>query len=293
MAKNFNGLYLDCATSQEAWEKINEYIFLNEKLLKKVGGGRDGNACISYDNHIYIRKAWVNPEFDFGKIFGYRIQKWSHLVNNYVDLNVLDIIKTDINSRESKKQRVYNVTKHFNNSHENGKDCLISLTFSRRLYSDIPILVFHTRATEVTKRLLIDFLLIQRIGEYIYGNNDFSIILYSPMAYVNVEAFTMYHLHNNLNKLIKPYKDNLQPFQERVLYILNKFLKCKPTEISYKSHRRAVKQLQSIDDNGNPSSKKLLAKGLVLTDYKYDYPDDCITNRQRLKFRKQLKKDKY
>jgi hypothetical protein len=299
---NFNGLYLDCNTSQEAWERINEYILLEENKLKSKGAGRDGNASISYDNLIYIRKAWVDPEFDFGRIFGYRIQKWTHLVNNYVDINYLDILKQDIQSRESKRQRIYQVTKHFANSHDNGKDCLISVTFSRRLNSDVPVLVFHTRATEVTKRLLIDFLLIQRMGEYVYGKEKtFSILMYCPMAYLNVEAFTMYHTHKNIRKLLKRFHKteksighwtkSLEPFQKRVIDILEKFSTIDPMKISYKSHRRAAKQLQT-DKDGNPlSGDRPMKAGKLQLETKslVEYPIDCISDKQRVLYRKTLR----
>lgn len=269
MVKSFN-----YTTSQQAWEDINEYIFLKEQHLKSIGEGRDGNASICYDSAIFIDKAWVDPKFDFGKMFGYRIQKWSHLVNNYVNRENIKAIKKDIDYREGRKQRVYNVTTHFTNAHDNGKDCLISLTFSKRLGKDKPVLVFHTRATEVTKRLLIDLLLIQRIGEYIYPGREFSIVMYCPMAYLNAEAFTMYHTHRNIFDLLKKYQvrrsrihncyTGTEPFQARVIKILTKYLSCKPMDISYKSHRRAVRQLQGIDNNGNPTKLTLKAKNLSI-----------------------------
>lgn len=293
MAKQFHGLAMTCNTSQEAWEKLNEYILLKERVLKAKGAGRDGNASLSYDNMIFIRKAWVDPTFDFGRMFGYRIQKWTHLVNNYVDINYLDIIKQEVQTREAKRQRIYQVTKHFSNSHDNGKDCLISLTFCRRLSSDVPVLVFHTRATEVTKRLLIDFLLIQRMGEYIYGKDTtFSIIMYCPMAYLNVEAFTMYHTHKSITELLAPIKkkNRIQPFQQRVLDVLEKFSNIDPMKITYKSHRRAAKQLQT--KNGIPlSGDKPMKVGQLQLETKtlIIYPDDCLSEKARAAYRKQLK----
>jgi hypothetical protein len=297
------GLCLECHTSQEAWEKINEYILLKEEELKIKGGGRDGNASLSYDNLIFIMKAWVDPEFDFGRMFRYKVQKWTHLVNNYVDLNYLDIIKHDIQTRESKRQRIYQVTKHFSNSHNNGKDCLISLTFSKRLYSDVPILIFHTRATEVTKRLLIDLLLVQRLGEYVYGKDKtFSILMYCPMAYLNVEAFTMYNTHRDIIKLLKKdhrrdtdtskkdYLLRLHPFQKRIYDVLKKFQTIDPLKITYKSHRRAAKQLQTIGGIPLSGDKPMKAKQLELeTKSLITYPDDCITQKQRDEYRKNLR----
>lgn len=293
-------LKFNCPDSQKAWEDINEFMFIHEDKLKKAGAGRDGNVSIAYDVFMFIEKAWVDPSFDFGMMFGHRIQKWTHLVKNYVDMNYLNIVREDIQTRESKKQKVYQVTKHFSNSFDNGKDCLISLTFSRRLGNKLPVLIFHIRASEITKRLLWDFLLVQRMGEYVYGNNEFSIILYCPMAYLNAEAFTMYHNHVSIKKLLKShygkdYKNCLQPFQQRVLGILNKFLRCDPMSISYKSHRRAVKQLQK-DENGKPISgdRPLLAGDLFLQTNQILYPADCITEKQKTNYRKELRnKNKY
>ena len=266
MVNPFNPLIKVYETSQMAWEEINEYIFLNEMELKAKGEGRDGNASMSYDNIFLIKKPWVKPNFDFFRMFGYHIQKWSHLVNNYVNKDKLKSVKIDIDYREKRKQRVYNVTLHFDNKHDNGKDCLISLTFSKRLGQELPYLIFHTRACEVTKRLLLDLLLIQRIGEYIYGKYKFQILVYCPTAYLNCEAFTMYHNHRDLFDLWDMSQQKIQPFQKRVLDILKKFLSCKPMDIGYKSHRRAVRQLQWVTNEGKPlpKDKHLYAKHLKL-----------------------------
>lgn len=271
-------------TSQEAWEYLNEYILLNEKKLKQEGAGRDGNASFSYDNLIFITKAWIDPNFDFGKVFGYRMQKWSHLVNNYVDLNQLDILKAEILSNERTKKRTYNISFYFSNSHGNGKGCLISCTFSRRLNSDIPILIFNTRATEVTRRLLVDLLLIQRIGEYVYGlKQAFSIQMYLPMAYIQCESFQHYIYYKGK----VTFSQIELPFQRLIRDTWDKFITCNPSSIKYTSHQRIAKHIQMKGIGHN----KLLASELNLQlKQSITYPPDCLTDKQRQQFRKQLKK---
>lgn len=250
--------------SQEAWEYINEYMFVQEKQLTQWGGGRDGNVSVMYDNIITIQKPRVDPNFNFARMFNYRKQKWNNLVSNYVDPIRLKEVKADIDIRVQRKNRLYQVTKHFRNTHKNGKDCLISLTFSKRKGIEKPVIIFHTRTVEATKRMLMDFLLVQRIGEYIYGKYKFHIICYFPCIILNAEAFTMYHTHNNLHGLMG-HSTKLQPFQNIIMNRLNKFLTVDPMSIGYKSHRRAAKQLQ-VDKNGIPYSgdNYLLAKELKL-----------------------------
>lgn len=282
--------YFDYATSQEGWEKINEGILLREKELMSQGAGKNGNCIYSYNNVIRIRKAWVDPEFNFARIFGYRLQKWTSLVNNYVDMNYLDLVKNDIHLREKKKAQNYNISFHFSNAHDNGKDCLIALTFSRRYDCDIPVISFVLRASEVTKRLLWDLLLVQRMAEYVYGENQpVSLYLYCPMMFLNAEAFTMYETHKSIKKILKPQIENLQPFQASVLTLLKKFQTVDPESINYKVHRRSVRQLQT-DENGTPLSGHALlrAKDLSLTGGMVIYPDSVITERQRKEHRKNM-----
>lgn len=287
-----NGFRKTYETSQKAWEGINEALFIEEEALTKIGQGRNGNCTLAYDVNIFIRKAWVDPDIDFANLFGYRIQKWSSLVRNYVDRNYLDIIAQDIKTREAKKQRNYNATIHFKNHHDSGKECLISLTFSRRLDWDIPILTFHARASEVTKRLLLDFLLVQRMAEYVYGPDQaVSIVFTTPMAYINAESFIMYHTHRNLKKLArKKIEGPLQKMQAKVLECLDKFSKVDIESITYKVHRRSARQLQRTPD-GQPVSgvKSLKAKDLYLDTRKIEYPEDILTNKQRKAYKKKLK----
>ncbi len=278
--------------SQEAWAGLNEWLFLKDNKLRKIGQGATGGICNAYSVWVHIQDAWVDPEFDFAKVFGHRIAKWTHLVRNYVDMNYLDLVKNEVTDRERKKQQQYNITMHFTNSHNSGKDCLISLTFSRRFDYDIPILTFHVRASEVTKRLLWDFLLVQRLGEYVYGKNmKFSIIFYSPMVYIQAETFLMYDIYKPLDKLASKVKE-LTRFQSQVMNTLHKFKTISPQSIKYKSHQRSVYQLQTKDGIPLSGPSTLKAKYLGLKENKIEYPPDIITDRQRREYDKKRKTTK-
>lgn len=251
-------------TSQEAWEGINEFLLLEEEKIRTKEHAITGSQVICYNTFIKASVAWVNPEFDFGRMFGYTMQKWRTLVSNYVNLDYLDILKGQVLSRESKSGAVYNEAMLFDNSHDSGKGCLLSLVFSRRYGNPDPVLTFSLRSSEVTKRLLFDYLLVQRLGEYVYGpNRRFSIELYCGNVYLDIVAFTMYDTHRSIKKLVG--KEPKGRIQTDVIKTLNHIKTVDPKKVGYKVHLRAVKQLQLNEDSKPISGKKpLLAKDLVL-----------------------------
>tara|TARA_R110002012_G_scaffold306718_1_gene511632 strand:+ start:500 stop:1366 length:867 start_codon:yes stop_codon:yes gene_type:complete len=283
---------LDFATTQQAWEGINEYLFTEVDEVTKRGGSFHGTQVLSYDIMIRARRARVDPDFDFAHVLGYSIQKWSSLVNNYVNFEYLDILKGQILTRERKGNSNYNESMLFDNSHNSGKGCLLSLTFSRRINELNPTLIFCLRSSEVTKRLLFDFLLIQRIGEYVYGSKqEFGIQLYCPNVYLDVAAFCMYDNHRKL----KSIKSDREPckVQIKVFKLFQKFLDTDPDKITYRSHLRVVNQIQR-DVNGNPKDSKgrnLFAKNLIFHFVESDLPDDINTPKEIRAYKRNKKKN--
>lgn len=248
-------------TFVEAWRGINETMANNEKSIKEKGGGMYSTEMVSYDNVIHIDKNYFDPNFDFGRILGYRYKKWSKLVNNYVNMNYLDLVKSEVLAREKKVSKHYTFTFHFDNSHGSGKDCLISLTFSRRRGKKIPTVIYTTRASEVTSRLIFDFLLIQRLVEYVYGVGvSVEVICYIPFMFLHIERFAIY-MGTYGTKVLK----GNDSFQEKCRASYKKFTTTDPETIKYKVHKRTALQLQ-MDDKGYPLSgaPKLLAKDLKL-----------------------------
>ena len=130
-----------------------------------------------------------------------------------------------------------------------------------------------------------DFLLVERIIEYIYGeNHSASLKLYCGNMYLTAENFVMYHNHKDLSKMFKKYDST--PIMKKVLDVKEKFMKPESLEMSYKVHRRSAKRLQKVHID------PLLAKDLTLFPYKIDYPEDCITDAQRKKYKRKLNKNK-
>lgn len=288
------------STGQKAWQGINEY-FLNmsEEIINR-GGARYGAQLVSYDIFIHIRKSWVDPNFDFGNIFGYRRQKWTSLVNNYINVNFLDLFKAEVIEKEKKNMQSYNLSMQFDNSHGSGKNCLLSLTLSKRLGKDHPIMTLHLRSSEITKRLLWDLLLVQRIAEYIYGEKQYvSINLFCGNMYQNTESFIMYENHRSIEKSIIRHNKNedrqeMDTWQKRALKTLGEFQNVDEKTIKYKVHLRSVRQLQKCE-NGKPISgdKPLLASDCVLFPHgKIVFPKDCVTTKDKAKFKKRFIKTK-
>jgi hypothetical protein len=287
---------LEFATSQEAWLDLNKYFLNNSKEIIKRGGGRYGPQLISHDLFIKIRKAWVDPEMDFGNLFGYRRQKWSSLVNNYVNLDFLDILKSEVLTKEKKRTPSYNLSMQFDNSHGSGKNCLLSLTVSKRVSYDHVIMTFNLRSSEITKRLLWDLLLVQRIAEYIFGDKEhISINLFCGNMYQNTESFIMMDNHVKIKKMLKPigYKpgDDDKPvydqWQKRTIDTLKEFKNVDHKTVKYKVHLRSVNQLQGLKGD-----RPLLAKHCHIVDIDdTPYPDDCITLKDRKKFKSQYRKN--
>jgi len=282
------------ATSQEAWEGINEWLLLNEKTILKKYGGRYGPEIVAYNVFMEIDNPRVDPKFDFGYTFGYKSQKWNSLLNNYLDRNYLDLVRNEIVTREAKNANSYSYTLHFRNIHTSGKDCLISLTFTRRVTDERPVAIFHVRASEVTKRLLFDFLLVQRVLQFIYGKKwkQVKLEFYCPGCYITAENIAMYNNHRSLKKLLKGVKKK-GTFQKRVMTIYKRFKNEKdPSNVPYKVNRRSVMQIQH-DEKGWPISgiPSLFAKDLkIVQEREIEYPDDCITEKDRRAHRRKLKK---
>jgi len=278
---------MEFPTLELAWEGINEYMVNHEEEIAEKGGGTYGTEMVSYDNFIYVYKPYISPDYNFGAILGYKYKKWSKLINNYIDFNYLDLVKNEVTQREKRASTHYNYTFHFDNSHGSGKDCLISLSFCRRRKEKDPYVIYTTRASEVTSRLIFDFLLIQRMCEYVYGKEraqQCNVLCYIPFMYVNVERYLFYMGYKGKKKAVKaqpigpidhdklkelnkdPNKKFYTPFQERCIKKYDEFMAVDPNKIKYKVHKRSALQIQKDPKTGKPLSNcpDLFAKNLTL-----------------------------
>ena len=274
---------LEFATSQEAWEKLNEAFLRIDPILFSKGSVANAGLAVSYNVFVKIRKAWVDPDFDYGRHFNYTEAKWTTLLNNYLDFNQLDLVKSQVRMRRASYNQNYNVSYIFNNSHNNGKQCLLSATFSKRFQEDVPVITMVVRASEITKRLLFDLLLIQRMSEYVYGKDQtVQINIFATQMYGNIETLLMYAAHKPLKKILKGTDKNSSWIQ-RVLEINDKFMKGTEKDFSsYKVYLRCFKVLRP----DIYSYKPLLAKNMIIEEDDIEYPEDCITFSQRRKYKK-------
>lgn len=274
---------LEFATSQEAWENLNEAFLRLDPVLFSKGATANSGVAVSYNVFVKIRKAWVDPNFDYGRCFNYTETKWTTLLNNYIDFNQLDLIKSNLKIKKATYNQNYNISYLFSNSHSNGKQCLLAATFSKRFQEDIPVITMVVRASEITKRLIFDFLLIQRMAEYVYGKDQtVSINLFATQMFGNIETLLMYGAYKPLKKVLKGI-DKKDPWVARLLEVNNKFVNGTEKDFStYKVYLRSFKVLRPDLYEYKP----LLAKNLLLEDDDIEYPEDCITFSQRKKYKK-------
>lgn len=238
MNKSYNVFWVD--NSLRAWEAINEAFIKADSTFMPYLYGH--NALYSYDFILGIKNPYIDPDFDFGRHFNYTIAKWRSLVSNYLDLEELNEIKREVAKEESKRSssKVYNLALQFTNKHGHGKNCLLSMVFSRRFGGTKATIEVFMRASEVTKRLICDLLFFQRIGEYVYGEGKYQLVIHFNQLFNDDTVLLMYHAHRDVRKILKGIKGDRS---HNLLELLNKLENKNPEDIKYKVHRRAAKVL--------------------------------------------------
>lgn len=195
----------------EAWVNIIK-MFINQEpsLFEEGQGAIITGSSYTYGLTMLINDAKFDPEFDFGKIMGYTQGKWSSLLNNYLDLDAMDVLKAQIREFEKNKavNRNYHIGFNFADSHGNGKGCLVSGVFSRMIYIDKPRLTIIMRASDVVTRLPWDLLLACRIGQYVYGHEEFTIELFIRSAFADDISLMLYNGYESIEPLIKAVEND-------------------------------------------------------------------------------------
>ena len=187
-------------------------MFINQEpsLFEEGQGAIITGSSYTYGLTMLINDAKFDPEFDFGKIMGYTQGKWSSLLNNYLDLDAMDVLKAQIREFEKNKavNRNYHIGFNFADSHGNGKGCLVSGVFSRMIYIDKPRLTIIMRASDVVTRLPWDLLLACRIGQYVYGHEEFTIELFIRSAFADDISLMLYNGYESIEPLIKAVEND-------------------------------------------------------------------------------------
>ena len=141
------------------------------------------------------------------------------------------------------------------------------------------------RASEITKRLIFDFLLIQRMSEYVYGHNQsVQINVFATQMYGNCETLLMYDTYKPFKNIIKKVEKNA--WIENLSETLKKFKENPPEKFqSFKVFFRSYKVLRP----DLYEYKALLARDLLLEYEDIEYPEDCISYSQRKAYKRKLK----
>ncbi len=249
---------LNYTTSEKAYIEIHrDFLENHQEWIEDGKAFLNGDTLQVFDVHMNIDISVLNEEFDFFKHFAYTKHKWSSLVSNYVNFDELSLVKGEVLSRESKNATNYNIMMRFSNKHGHGKACLMTLVFSRRPYSDIPRITATMRSSEMTKRLIFDLTLLDRIGKFVYGENQrFKVSIFATQMYLQGSlSFPMFDSIVPLRKFMKPIKKTV--LYDRIMKSVKKFKSIDPDKIAYGSHKRNAWVLQGL----NPHNRDPLLIG--------------------------------
>lgn len=269
----------------DAWDKvIQKFIKRDTDLFDNGHGAEITNSLHTNDLIFFIESPRFDENFDFGYYFNYGQTKWTSLLNNYIDLDKLDVIKEKIRELEKDKvkNRNYNIGLHFADSHDNGKGCLLSGILSRHYYVEKPILTVVLRTSEVVTRLPFDLLFFSRLGEYIYGHLDFTLKVDIKQAFADDNVILMYNNRVPLKDVLSRCDNKKR--KEYILGKLDEMMKIKEEDFTtYQAHLRSFKVLRP---DLYPDRKPLLAKDCEIGNWDgIPLPDVCpsIIDRNNIK----------
>lgn len=251
-----------------AWsELIKKFLHQDEELFAEGQGAVITGSVYSYGVGILIEKAKFDPEFDFGLIMGYTQSKWSSLLNNYLDLDAMDVLKVQIRELEKNKaqNRNYHIGFNFADSHGNGKGCLVSGVFSRMIGVENPRLTIIMRASDIVTRLPWDLLLAIRLGAYVYGHEEFSIELFLRSAFADDISIMLYNGYEDIEPIIASIEN--EDRRKRLKKTLKKVRKAAEAGMDpgYQAYTRVYKIFNPEAFNIEPKSLK--AKDCIIGDW--------------------------
>ena len=280
-----------------AWsELIKKFLRQDEELFVDGQGAVITGSVYSYGVGILIEKAQFDPEFDFGLIMGYTQSKWSSLLNNYLDLDAMDILKVQIRELEKNKaqNRNYHIGFNFADSHGNGKGCLVSGVFSRMIGVENPRLTIIMRASDIVTRLPWDLLLAIRLGAYVYGHEEFSIELFLRSAFADDISIMLYNGYEEIEPLIAGIEN--EDRRKKLKKTLKKVKKAAEAgaDPGYQAYTRVYKIFNPEAFNIEPKSLK--AKDCIIGDWdgipmpKGGCPSILVRNQIKAAYTKFIKK---
>ena len=226
-----------------AWEGLNELFYLVEDQgvpSYEPDTHVSKNAVYFYNVIVDIDKPTFPEDFDFGRKFNYTINKWTTLLSNYVDLDALGAFKETLD-KGIKSNKFYSLAYSFSNNHVFGKKCLMNMVVTKRYGNKTPYITFYLRASEVTKRLAVDFLLAKRIGDFLFDNKEYKVVFVIQQLFQDNTVLLMYQAHKDCSKYLYNRRDERG---KRLWAIVNKMKTSTEKDFKYKVHRRVFKVIR-------------------------------------------------
>lgn len=218
--------------SIESQNMVGAWEYMNELFLTRDNRCMFKSRCsYAFDIMIHVDDGRsFDEELDFGALFSYTPQKWRQLISNYLNKAEMVILKRDL----YKNQKITNLSYKFANHHKNGKGCIISMVISRRPDNSLNLSIF-LRASEVTKRLLMDLLFINRLGLYLFNGSKFSVNIYCPYMFNEDMVLLMYDTHKPL--------DTIEGIDKEFIRNLKKLRRTSYDKVKYKIHKRVMRSV--------------------------------------------------
>jgi len=187
VAKNFD----------EAW------LTINRKFLGAEGDRPEDATralmCYSFDNLVVLHG---KPKFtiDPGIVVNYHKSKWGHLLRTYMDWEQLDWLTERVSFRFNRSgDHSIPLGYSFKPSPKMNGSCLVGFTFLIDKNRNSININIHTRVAEVTRRMLMDYLLFYKIFRRLFfklpvwNEYEWKINLYYQMAYQSAMFVPILH----------------------------------------------------------------------------------------------------
>jgi len=198
-------LDIQSTSLDDAWMQVNRK-FLGDHGDRPEDATR-ALMCYSYNNLIQVKGKPI-IDVDPGMVVNYDYRKWPHLLRTYMDWEQLEWLNERVKFRFNRKgDHSIPLGYSFKPSMKSNGSCLVGFTFLIDLNHYHIHISTHTRVAEVTRRMLMDFVLFHKIFYHLFGdlevwdNYTWDIDLYYEMMYQSAMFVPILHTTFDFEKM--------------------------------------------------------------------------------------------